>query len=360
MRIELFTYKFLFVEPFRSAAGTFKGRKGLLIRLQKSGITALGEVSPLPSFSNESLSEIIAELPVFKENIKDHFASSFTLQSTLQFLQKYEHLPSLQFGLLTLAATFLSQQKNIPLQQLFSPESRPVEINAVVGIDSGHRMKKVERYVNQGYKTVKLKADSGFSEFLFLVETIRSRFPQLSLRIDANQRWTFDQAETYLSELAPYRIEYCEEPLANPDAKTIRLLLKKSTVPLALDESVFQRFSLSQAAKLVPVLIVKPAVWGTRFLMDNLQTRQNKPKLVFTTALESSVGRLMVASLASSFGTESLAHGVDTGSMLADDIWRDDQFTENGYFHLPEPAHLEALMNSVLPGSIIHKISTIK
>jgi o-succinylbenzoate synthase len=356
-QIELFTYKIPFVEPFKSAAGTFENREGLLIRLQKNGITALGEASPLPTFSDESLPQVIDELSDGIRDINNHFASSFTIQSTLQFLQRYEPLPSLQFGLLTLAATFLSQQKSTPLQQLFSSKSREsADINAVIGINSVHKIKNIKCIVNQGYQTVKLKAGSDFSKFLSLIEAIRSQFSQLSLRIDANQSWTIDQAAPYLSELAPFRIEYCEEPLADPTEQSIQTLAETSPVPIALDESIFQTFSLSRAAKLASTLIVKPTVWGGRFLSDYLQNRQDQPKLVFTTGLESGVGRLMTAAFAASFGNKILAHGLDTGSMLTNDIWRDNQFIENGCFHLPDVNHLKKLMVSDLPRSIFQKI----
>ncbi len=363
MKLELFTYKIPFVEPFRSAACVFENREGLLIRLKKDGITALGEASPLPGFSNESLSQIINKFQHSAEDIKKHFGSAFTLQSTLRFLHSYESLPSLQFGLLTLAATFLAQQKNIPLQQLFASESQAfVPVNAVLGMESCGKMEKIEAALKQGYQTVKLKAGTNFSEFLSFLESVRRQYPDLSLRVDANQSWTFNQASTFLPKLHPYRIEYCEEPLAQPDAKSVRTLAKHSHVSIALDESVFRHFSLAQAVKLAPVLIVKPMIWGLRFTAEQAgkNIRNQHPKFVLTTSLESGIGRLMTASLAAAFGDGTLAHGLNTGLLLTDDLWDDEQFIKNGRFKLPDTTHLEALMNSDLPVSIIHRISTLK
>lgn len=221
------------------------------------------------------------------------------------------------------------------------------------------KMEKIDDIVNQGYQTVKLKTGSNFSEFLSFVESVRGHYPNLNLRIDANQSWTFKQASENLAKLSPYRIEYCEEPLVQPNIESIRKLTKNSHIPIALDESIFQPFSLSEARELAPVLIVKPMIWGSRFMEENIlnKNRKHHPKLVFTSSLEGGVGRLMTASLASWLGDSDFAHGLDTGSMLVNDLWTDEKYIKNGHFNLPDAAHFKKLMNSKLPGAIFQEVS---
>lgn len=111
--------------------------------------------------------------------------------------------------------------------------------------------------------------------------------------------------------------------------------------------------------ELAPVLIVKPMIWGTRFMTESFKKRAGKhqPKFVFTTSLEGGIGRLMTASLAAWLGDSTLAHGLDTGSILTDDLWKDEQFIKNGCFKLPGANHLRKLMNCDFQDSIFRRIS---
>ena len=86
------------------------------------------------------------------------------------------------------------------------------------------------------------------------------------------------------------------------------------------------------------------------------RAKQNDTKLVFTTGLESGVGRLMTATLAAGLGTPHAAHGLATGGLLARDIWTDDQFIAKGNFVLPDAEHFSALMNRGLGDLSIQKI----
>src|SRR5699024_6958518 len=171
-----------------------------------------------------------------------------------------------------------------------------------------------------------------------------------NIRIDANQSWSLEQAKTYLSKLQPYQIEYCEEPLIKPTVESLQILNEDCTVPVALDESVFTSFELSQSFELVPVIISKPMIWGYKILSGktDIITSHTYPKLVFTTSLESSIGRLMTATLATGLGNPDLAHGLNTGRMLTNDIWNDEQFIKNGRFRLPDAKNLKKLMDTKL------------
>lgn len=352
MKLKLFRYNIPFTEPFRTASGVFKNRTGILIQLKKNKITALGEASPLPGFSRESLMQVVDKIQAHKKDIQTYFASSFTLDSTFAFLKKFDSVPSLQFGLFTLSATFLAQQKESSLQQLlFKTDNTSVPVNAVLGAGSRNRLNMINQFVKNGYNTIKLKVDTNFPAFLNLVENIRSQYPELNIRVDANQSWPLDDAISYLSRLRPYQIEYCEEPLQNPDIKSIQELTEHCSTPIALDESVFQHFTISQSFELAPIIICKPMIWGLNYMNDEIKNLADRfeTKLVFTTSLESSIGRLMTAALAAGMGNKTLAHGLDTGQMLANDVWTDEQFIKNGHFHLPDAEQLKELMDSELP-----------
>ncbi|MDZ7714701.1 MAG: hypothetical protein U5J95_00660 [Balneolaceae bacterium] len=57
---------------------------------------------------------------------------------------------------------------------------------------------------------------------------------------------------------------------------------------------------------------------------------------VFTSSLESGIGRMMTATLASGLGAKQTAHGLATGSLLTMDVWDDGTYINNGRFTMPD------------------------
>ena len=63
--------------------------------------------------------------------------------------------------------------------------------------------------------------------------------PAMKLRIDANQGWSYEDAVLALTQLAPYNIEFCEQPMRSWNDELLPELCKRSPIPLMADESVF-------------------------------------------------------------------------------------------------------------------------
>ena len=359
MNLSFYTYQFPFEKPFQTARHHFKNREGVYISLQKDGITILSEAAPLPDFSAERLSTVLQELQTHSEHICAHFFNSFSLDGTNQFIQAKNFSPSLQFGLYTLAAGYLAQKNQSSLQNfLFADAPSRIPLNAIIGRDDISNIKKINQLITTGYKTIKIKAGKVWQEIIPVIEKVRSLSNSINIRIDANQSWTMAQAKACLHQLESYNIEYCEEPLAQPETSTLTELCDTTSVPIALDESLLQIFSLKQALELAPVLIIKPMVLGMQVLTKTFRKKAKKheSKLVFTTSLESGIGRLVTAALAAGIASPGTAHGLATGQLLADDIWKDDAFISNGYFSLPDTRHFVSLMNTSLTDLPVQKV----
>jgi L-alanine-DL-glutamate epimerase-like enolase superfamily enzyme len=69
---------------------------------------------------------------------------------------------------------------------------------------------------------------------------------EMGLRIDANQGWHFDQAVEILTALAPYDIQFCEQPMRHWDDHHLPALKKISPIPIMADESVFDHHDASR------------------------------------------------------------------------------------------------------------------
>ncbi|MCP2369586.1 L-alanine-DL-glutamate epimerase-like enolase superfamily enzyme [Agromyces terreus] len=123
---------------------------------------------------------------------------------------------------------------------------------------------QVERWVAAGFDAVKVKVGSpDLADDVERIGAVRDVLgPDRRLMIDANQRWSLDQAERAISELAVFDLAWIEEPLRADDLPGHVALHERIEVPIALGENVHTRYRFAEflgagAADLVQPNIVR-------------------------------------------------------------------------------------------------------
>lgn len=112
-------------------------------------------------------------------------------------------------------------------------------------------LREVEEFVAQGYRRVKLKVDPGREATL--VETVRRRWPELVVMVDANGAYAdlgAEKAAELLGPLALWSVACVEQPLAPQDLWGHAELARRCPVPICLDESVWSLPALQLALRL--------------------------------------------------------------------------------------------------------------
>ena len=173
--------------------------------------------------------------------------------------------------------------------------------------------------------------------------------PTGRVRIDANGAWSVDAARTALTALAPFDLEYAEQPCATiAELAELRMALARAGlgVLVAADESVRKatdplRVALAGAADLV-VLKVAPLGGVARALA--VAQACGLP-VVVSSALDTSVGIAAGVALAAALPELPYACGLATTSLMASDVA--DLPTVDGALPVrpvvPDPARLAAL-----------------
>ncbi len=344
MDLNIYTYSFPFKKPFTSSAEIYHPREGIILELVQGNITALGEAAPLPGFSRESQQEALSQLKEYKDEILRMFSGEITLGDLQVFHRKNDIYPSLQFGLDTLAVDYLAQRDNIPAQQLlFEKTPDRVKVNGVLTLEeAGKTYNSARQLVERGFQTLKIKTGANFEVELEVLKKIRSDFPNLILRLDANRAWNLQEATHNLKQLEALQIEYCEEPLMEPSPENLKKIASETSVPIALDESLVQIKNLETVMPHISAVVLKPMVLGglAKLFATNRLAKHHNNKVIYTTSLESGIGRTMTAILAAGLGNSSSAHGLATGSLLKMDVWHDGTYINNGSFLLPDRVEL--------------------
>ncbi|MBZ9994019.1 enolase C-terminal domain-like protein [Mesorhizobium sp. BH1-1-4] len=100
----------------------------------------------------------------------------------------------------------------LPLWQVLGGTRSQIEVGASLGIrEISETMEEVALHVQQGYRRIKLKINTGHD--LELLDAVRTRFPHIHLTVDANCCYTLSDLPL-LRKLDSYGLDYIEQPLA--------------------------------------------------------------------------------------------------------------------------------------------------
>ncbi|RWZ50991.1 O-succinylbenzoate synthase [Labedella phragmitis] len=156
--------------------------------------------------------------------------------------------------------------------------------------------------------------------------------PEGRIRVDANGGWNVDEAEHAVHDLAPFDLEYVEQPCANVEELVeLRTRIRWMGVPIAADESVRKAEDpLAVArAEAADVLVVKAQPLGGIRRALRILERTGLP-VVVSSALDTSVGLAMGARLAAAVPELEFDCGLGTAALLAADVTEDPLLPVDG------------------------------
>ncbi|WP_353827927.1 o-succinylbenzoate synthase [Agromyces sp. SYSU T0242] len=216
-----------------------------------------------------------------------------------------------------------------------APRRDRIRVNATVpAVDADAVAAVLDRF--PGCRTAKVKVaapDGTLAQDVARVGAVRRAMgPEGRIRIDANGGWNLDQAEHAIHELAPFDLEYVEQPCPTVDELAeIRDRTKYMGIPIAADESVRRAHDPLAVAEAgaADLLVVKAApLGGIRRALD-VVGRAGLP-IVVSSALDTSVGLAMGAHLAAAVPDLDYDCGLGTASLLAADVTRDPLVPADG------------------------------
>ncbi|MGK9147580.1 o-succinylbenzoate synthase [Plantibacter flavus] len=177
-----------------------------------------------------------------------------------------------------------------------------------------------------GCRTAKVKvAERGqvLAEDVARVAAVRHAIgPEGRLRVDANTNWNVDEAERAIHALAPYDLEYVEQPCATVEELVeIRERVAYMDVAIAADESVRKASDPLAVARAgaADLLVVKAQPLGGIRAALGIAREAGLP-IVVSSALDTSVGISMGAHLAAALPDLEYDCGLGTTALLAGDV----------------------------------------
>ncbi|MDR6972491.1 o-succinylbenzoate synthase [Leifsonia shinshuensis] len=218
-----------------------------------------------------------------------------------------------------------------------------IPVNATVpAVDADDVPGVLARY--SGARTAKVKvAEPGqtLADDVARVRAVREALgPEGRVRIDANALWNLDEAEHAIHALAPFDLEYVEQPCATVDELAeLRRRIKYMGIPVAADESVRKATDPLAVARAgaADLLVVKAQPLGGIHSALRIVEEAGLPAVV-SSAIDTSVGIAMGAHLAAALPELEFDCGLGTVAMFVDDVSDDPLTPRDGVIPVVRPS----------------------
>ena len=258
-------YKFSIpMHPFTIATGTMHYAQNILIRMHTdAGYYGVGECSAFPMIVGETQATCF-------EMAKD-FAALWKGKEALDIETRMQQLHAFTAFNATIKSAFdialhdlAARHAGQPLYKYLGGKKKAVETDLTIGIDTPEKMaQKAVQFQADGVSMIKIKLGKNAKEDVVRVQKIRAAVGDtIQLRIDANQGWSFPDAQYALEQMGPLRIQFCEQPMRRHDDYLLPELRSLSPIKIMADESVFdhhdaQRLLAADACDYVNIKFAK-------------------------------------------------------------------------------------------------------
>ncbi|UCF48511.1 MAG: mandelate racemase/muconate lactonizing enzyme family protein [Myxococcales bacterium] len=245
------------------AAGLSRRTFAVLRLMRSDGTTGLGEASPLPGYSPDSISDVSEEL----QRLADEPVRANPLVGPRELLAQtfaahpLKH-PSSRFALETAMLDWLGHSRGKPVHQILAGDvaAQPIPIADLVVQAPAAWPARVDALLTDGATHLKLKVGSDLDAEVAALREIRRAHPTVPLRLDANRRISIEALRRHAGSLETLELELIEEPVAPEDWPAALSL----PLPFALDETLrdadLSRRVLESGK--VCAVVIKPTVLG--------------------------------------------------------------------------------------------------
>ncbi|MDF1700243.1 MAG: o-succinylbenzoate synthase [Planctomycetota bacterium] len=324
-RVEFANFRLPLTRRFRVGTLAIEERAGRFVRLTTTeGLQGHGEIAPLPGLHTESLADVDKVLRAVGPGLQGgDFATFDALAQNIANRVAAcapDGCPSAVFGLQSAAAAvFADQADTTPAAILAKAPRDRVAVNALFVGSPVAAAEAVASGELDAYSCVKVKAGrQSLGEDRDVFKILLAGLPdQTTLRIDANRALSLEDAIQRFEGLPPERIEFLEEPLANPGE--LVELHTRTGLSIGLDETLhIPSLRDIGRAPYVSAWCLKPSRighWGRLCFLAQEAERAGSA-VVVSSALESGLGLWAQVQIAAALPGRTAAAGLGTEGWL--------------------------------------------
>jgi len=220
--------------------GAFDYAENVVIVIKTTnGLIGFGECSPFMPINGESMETCYV--------VANYLAKKLIGKNPLEIEVCSAEMDKVIFGNSSIKSAFdmalydiAAQNAGLPLYAFLGGRNDKILItDYTVSLGSPEQMMAdAQEIKDRGFQVIKVKLGEDPEKDINRIKAIRSQIGnEIPLRLDANQGWEVDSAIRVLNELAPYNIQFCEEPIPRWSFMELPLVRKESPVMIMADES---------------------------------------------------------------------------------------------------------------------------
>jgi L-alanine-DL-glutamate epimerase-like enolase superfamily enzyme len=225
------------------------------LTLTCSGVHGYGEAAPVDRY-DESPQSALAYVEEHADALGD---DPFALEEIMARLPAREFAARAAFDL----ALHDLQGKLVgrPVYQLLGLRRAGPPTTWTIWLGDPDDMARRAEKVDPRFKRLKLKLGAGDGLDVERVRAVRSA-TGLPMQVDVNEGWEADEALDNLQQLAPFDVQYCEQPLPAAAMLGSEQLKRESPIPIYVDENCHTLADVADCARFAHGINVKLAKSG--------------------------------------------------------------------------------------------------
>lgn len=253
MKVEALTLREIrmpLVHFFETSFGRTTERRILLVTAHCDGLSGWGEcTAPEHPFYNEESIEIAW-------HVISHYLAPAVLGKTLErasdCVPLFARVRENRMAKAAVESALWEVEalaRKLPLWKLVGGKRAQIECGVSIGIQDtvDQLLEKISTELAAGYRRIKVKVKPGWD--VNVLESIRQRWPEITLSCDANSAYTLDDAH-HLKQFDAFRLLMIEQPLWSDDLYFHARLRDQLHTALCLDESIRSVRDAETAAEL--------------------------------------------------------------------------------------------------------------
>jgi L-alanine-DL-glutamate epimerase-like enolase superfamily enzyme len=243
--------------PFTIARGTQETAENVLVRIEdEDGTVGIGGAAPSSHYGETvaTVQAVLPELLSVVESVGDPHALS---RIEREMAARVNDNPAAKAAVDIALHDLVAKRADLPLYRYWGLDPvETIKTSYTIGIDDPPTMeRRARRAVEAGYDILKVKL--GTDRDRESLEAVRSGAPSATIRVDANEAWTPREAVRTIDEIAGYGVEFVEQPVPAENPAGLEFVHERSTLPIAVDESVIRATDVPQVADRADIVNLK-------------------------------------------------------------------------------------------------------
>ncbi len=229
-------------KPFKTALRRVDSLEDIVVTIYtESGLIGYGEGGATAVITGDIISSMVGAIEYIKPMLIGKSIENFN--SLLHIIEHSIVHNSTVKSMLEIALYDLKAQSlKLPLYRYLGGTKTSFTTDITISLNSIDEMlQESQNAIDLGYNILKIKVGKSILEDFEIIKSIAQTFPDITLRVDANQAWSPKETLYILKNLEKLDIypELIEQPVKANDFRGMKYIRDRSIIPILADEAVF-------------------------------------------------------------------------------------------------------------------------